>query len=40
MLRYSPTEHTPDRVAALLFARWAAAEGIGTARAEHGRVDW
>jgi hypothetical protein len=40
MLRFSPTEHTPDRLAALLFARWAAAEAIGLARAETGRIAW
>jgi hypothetical protein len=29
MLRYSPSEHCPDRLAALLFARWAISEAPG-----------
>jgi hypothetical protein len=37
LLYYRPTDHTPDRVAALCFAQWAAEQG--ERRAEVGRLD-
>jgi hypothetical protein len=39
MIRYAKTEHCPDDLAALLFTRWALAEGIGCGRMETGHLN-